>query len=413
MSPRSSALSSGRTLRIETAEVFVPLLGNQRFAGAKGGRGSGKSHFFAERTIEECLDTHIRCACLREIQTSLDDSVKPLLEVKIKALGLDDSFDITDREIRGPNESLFIFKGIQNHTASRFKSAEGFNRGIFEEAQELSQKSLDLAIPTFRAQGSILRFAWNPTEPADPVDKMFLSNKNDPDFALVHANYSDNPWFPEDLRRDMERDKQRDPEKYAHVWLGKYRKLSEARVFRNWKIGKLDIPKGCHPYFGCDWGFAIDPTVLIRLYLIGERTIYIDAEAWAVGCEIDRTPALFDSLDKGMARLWPCVGDSANPQAISYMRRHGYPKLIPAKKGPGSVEEGVEFMKSYDIVVHPDCTHVIDELSSYSYEIDKRTDQILPVLEDKKNHTIDSCRYALEPLRRAPPVATFGWQRTA
>jgi phage terminase large subunit len=96
------------------------------------------------------------------------------------------------------------------------------------------------------------------------------------------------------------------------------------------------------------------------------------------------------------------------------MRRHGYPKLIAAKKGPGSVEEGVEFMKSYDIVVDPDaCPHVVDELSSYSYEIDKKTDEVLPVLEDKKNHTIDACRYALEPLRRAAPVATFGWQRTA
>jgi phage terminase large subunit len=405
---------SSRTLRIETAAVFEPLLGNQRFAGAKGGRGSGKSWFFGGRTIEECIDQHIRCACLRETQNSLEDSVKPLLESFIHKYGLDDLFVITDREIRGPNESLFIFKGIQNHTASRFKSAEGFNRGLFDEAQELSQKSMDLAIPTFRAQGSILRFGWNPTAPSDPVDRMFRENADDPNFVCVTANYSDNPWFPDDLRGDMERDKRRDPEKYAHVWLGKYRKLSEARVFRNWRVGKMEVPKGCRPYFGCDWGFAVDPTVIVRLYLIGERTIYINAESWAVGCEIDRTPALFDKIDGGMARLWPCVGDSSNPQAISYMRRHGYPKLIAAKKGPGSVEEGVEFMKSYDIVVDPDaCPHVVDELSSYSYEIDKRTDEVLPILEDKKNHTIDACRYALEPLRRAAPVATFGWQRTA
>lgn len=405
---------SARTLRIETAAVFAPLLGNQRFAGAKGGRGSGKSHFFAERTIEECLDQHIRCACIREIQTSIDDSIKPLLEYKINALGLREHFEITDREIRGPNESLFIFKGIQNHTASRFKSAEGFNRGLFEEAQELSQKSLDLAIPTFRAKGSILRFAWNPNEPDDPVDRMFRENAGDPDFVCVEANYPDNPWFPEDLRKDMERDKRRDPEKYAHVWLGKYRKLSEARVFRNWRIGKMEVPRNCRPYFGCDWGFAIDPTVLVRLYLIGERTIYINAESWAVGCEIDRTPALFDKIDNGMARYWPCVGDSSNPQAISYMRRHGYPKLMAAKKGPGSVEEGVEFMKSYDIVVDADaCPHVVDELSSYSYEIDKKTDEVLPILQDKKNHTIDACRYALEPLRRAVPKASFGHYRVA
>lgn len=404
---------SGRTLRIETPEVFVPLLGQYRFGGAKGGRGSGKSHFFGELSVEECLLQHIRCACLREVQHTIKDSVKQLLEDKIYKLGLETQFKITDTEIIGPNESLFIFRGLQNHTAASIKSLEGFNRALVEEAQSITQRSLDIAIPTFRS-GAVMRFAWNPNSPKDAVDKLFRENEGDPDFVCVEANYDKNPFFPDELRRDMERDKKRDPDKYAHVWLGKYRKLSEARVFRNWRVGKMEVPKGCRPYFGCDWGFSVDPTVIIRLYLIGERTIYINAESWAVGCEIDRTPALFDKIDNGMARIWPCVGDSSNPQAISYMRRHGYPKLIPAKKGPGSVEEGVEFMKSYDIVVDPDsCPHVVDELSSYSYEIDKKTDEVLPVLEDKKNHTIDSCRYALEPLRRAAPVATFGYYRTA
>ena len=90
------------------------------------------------------------------------------------------------------------------------------------------------------------------------------------------------------------------------------------------------------------------------------------------------------------------------------MQRHGYPKLIAANKGPGSVEDGIEFLKNYDIVVHPRCKHVIDELSSYSWKTDKLTGQVLPILEDKKNHTIDALRYAAEDARPQGHQFAFG-----
>jgi hypothetical protein len=165
----------------------------------------------------------------------------------------------------------------------------------------------------------------------------------------------------------------------------------------------LDIPADARPLFGADWGFAVDPTTGIRCWLLNERLLYIDREVYEVGCEIDATPALFDKLNDDRVpnvRIWSMRGDSARPETISYMNRQGF-TIVPSTKGPGSVDEGVAFLKSIDIVVHPDCKHVLDEMLYYSYATDKLTGEVLPVLLDKKNHMIDAIRYALEDHRKS------------
>ena len=171
---------------------------------------------------------------------------------------------------------------------------------------------------------------------------------------------------------------------------------SEARVFRNWKIEAFEPPSDAVFRFGADWGFAIDPTVLIRCYIDG-RKLYVDREVWKIGCEIDQTPALFDKIDG--SRKWLIRADSARPETVSYMKRQGF-KIVAALKGQGSIEDGVEFLRSFDVIVHPRCVRVINELTLYSYKVDEHTGDILPLLEDKNNHTIDALRYALEELRR-------------
>ena len=384
-------------LDIQTPRAFAPLLRPARYKGARGGRGSGKSHFFAEQLVEEAVFGHVRAACLREVQNSIKDSSKQLIEDKIGKLGVPHLFKITETEIRGPHDSLFIFRGLQNHTATSIKSLEGFNRAWIDEAQTISQRSLDIATPTFRAPGTEMRFSWNPLKPTDPIERFFTENEADPNFILVTANYDDNPWFPEGLRADMERDRRRDPDKYAHTWLGAYHRNSEARVFRNWTVEEFDTPEDAVFRFGADWGFSTDPTVLTRCYVQG-RKLYVDREAYQVGCEIDHTPKLFESIPG--ARKWTITADSARPETVSYMRRQGF-QIRSAIKGQGSLEDGVEFLRSYDIIVHPRCKHTADELALYSYKTDPLTNEILPVLEDKDNHLIDALRYALEGLRRA------------
>jgi phage terminase large subunit len=392
------------TLSIQTPRIFLPMLKPARYKGLHGGRGSGKSHFFAEALIERCLmHSGTRWACIREVQKSLEQSVKRLLDDKIEALGVGHMFNSKQYEIETPGGGVIIFQGMQNHTADSIKSLEGFDGAWVEEAQSLSQRSLELLRPTIRkeyADGttSELWFSWNPSLETDPVDVLLRGDSPPPDSVVIEVNYLDNPWFPNVLKAEMEYDRGRDPDKYAHVWLGEYQRNSEARVFKNWTVEEFDVDPNAIIRQGADWGFAVDPTVLVQSYIVG-RKLYVPYEAYRVGCEIADTPALFMTIPD--SEKWPIVADSARPETISHMQKNGFPKIMPAVKGPKSLEEGVEFLKTFDIIVHPRCKHTIDELTLYSYKIDPLTNLVMPVLNDKDNHVIDALRYACEGARRA------------
>jgi phage terminase large subunit len=414
------------TLQLKVGRSFVPLLRQSRYKGAHGGRGSGKSHFFAEMLVARAnSQLGFRAACLREVQKSLKNSVKLLVEDKIKALGLSSRFEVLEAEIRTPGGGVIIFQGMLNHTSESIKSLEGFDVAWVEEAQSLSQRSLDLLRPTIRKPGSEIWFSWNPNKPTDPVDALLRGDGRPQDSVVVEVNWDANPWLPDELSADLEDDRRRDPDKYAHVWGGAYSMNSEARVFRNWTIEEFTPPADAIFRFGADWGFATDPTALVRCFIEG-RKLFVDMEAVEVGCEIDETPYLFsgdvkpqgwpknESYSNGPtedapkrkkragipgADKWLIRADSARPETVSYMKRHGY-RITAALKGQGSIEDGVNFLKAFDIVVHPRCTHVAHELTMFSYKTDPQTEEILPVLEDKNNHTIDALRYALEELRR-------------
>lgn len=385
-------------LAIDTAPVFLPLLQPARYKGAHGGRGSAKSNFFADLWLEENVQAKYDFVCLRETLKSLEFSVKKLFESKITHFNAGAYFEVQDRRILTKHGGVTIFEGMQNHTSESIKSLDGFDRAFFEEAQNASEKSLTLLRPTIRKPGSELWFAWNPDKETDPIDKLLRGPELPPGAIVVQANYMDNPWLPDELRAEMEYDRRRDPDKYAHVWLGEYQRNSEARVFRNWEIKEFDAPPDAIHRLGADWGFSIDPSVLVRCHIVGQK-LYVDYEAYQVGCEIVDLPSLFLTVPE--AEKWAMTADSARPETISHMRKNGFPKIYPAVKGARSVEEGIEFLRSFDIVVHPRCKHTIDELTLYSYETDPLTGKVIPKLSDKDNHVIDSLRYACEGARRA------------
>jgi len=387
-------------LILDTPRWMLPMLQPARYKGAWGGRGSGKSHGVAEMVIEaHVMDQKRRTVCVREVQKSLNQSVKRLLETKIQSMNAGAYFDVQESCIKSVNgDGIILFQGMQNHTADSIKSLEGMDCAWVEEAQSMSQRSLDLLRPTIRKPGSELWFTWNPGEATDPVDVLLRGASPPPNSVIIPVNFTDNPWFPDVLREEMEYDRKRDPDKYAHVWLGEYVRNSEARVFKNWRIEEFEAPRDAVHRLGADWGFAVDPTTLVRCHIIG-RTLYIDYEAYMVGCEITATPELFMTVPE--SEKWPITADSARPETISHMRKNGFPKIMPAVKGPKSVEDGIEWLKSFDIVVHPRCTHTIDELTLYSFKTDSLTGKVMPVLEDKKNHVIDALRYACEGARRA------------
>jgi phage terminase large subunit len=385
-------------LQLPTARAFLPLLKPARYKGIHGGRGSGKSQFFGDLWLEESVSEKLDFVCLRETLKSLEFSVKKLLEHKIEHHNAGAYFDIQDRRIFSKHGGVTIFEGMQNHTADSIKSLEGFDRAWFEEAQVASDKSLTLLRPTIRKHRSQMWFSWNPDQATDPVDVLLRGESPPPDSVIVEANFTDNPWFPAELRAEMEYDRGRDPDKYAHVWEGKYRQNSEARVFRNWRIEEFDVEPDWIIRQGADWGYSVDPSVLVQAAIVG-RKLYVPHEAYRVGCEVDFLPDLFRTLPD--AENWATIADSSRPETISYMQRHGFRKMLAAVKGSRSVEEGVEFLRSFDIVVHPRCVHTIEELRNYSYETDPLTGVVMSKLKDKDNHVIDALRYACEGARRS------------
>lgn len=376
-------------------QLFQP----SRFKAMWGGRGGGKSRSVASALVLKALQGPERVLCAREVQKSIKDSSKRLLDDEIERMGVRAFFDSTESEIRGANGSLFIFAGLRGN-ANAIKSLEGVTIAWVDEAQSITQASLDTLIPTIRAPNSEIWLTWNPLRAEDPVDAMFRSDNPPPGAIVIEVQHDDNPWFPDELRAQMEWQRERDYDKYLHIWRGAYWQNSEARVFKNWRVGaeaEFDNVGVAEYRLGADFGYSIDPSVIVRCYVRGQ-TLFIDHEAYMIGCEIVQLPELFSRVPE--AERWPITADSSRPETISYLRQHGFPKMRASVKGPGSVEEGVAFLQSFDIVVHPRCKHVADELATYSYKLDKLTGEPTPNLEDKNNHLIDALRYALEGVRR-------------
>ena len=250
-------------MRVEVPRKLKPLLFPKRYKGAYGGRGGAKSHFFAEQALVRCYSAPTRVVCIREIQDSIRDSVRQLLVDKIQKLGLGSFFTVLETEIRAPNGSLIIFKGMQSYNAETIKSLEAYDVAWVEEAQTLSQRSMDMLRPTLRKPGSELWFSWNPRYKTDPVDKFF--RKSPPAEATsVMVNWRDNPWFPDVLRKDMAHDFSLDEDKADHVWNGAYG-ASEGAILSRWvneaeREGRIHSgvhfdPKGAPVEVSSDIGF--------------------------------------------------------------------------------------------------------------------------------------------------------------
>lgn len=389
-------------LDIATPRWAVPLLAPARFKGAKGGRSSGKSHFFAEAAVERMVeDADLSVVCIREVQKSLKYSAKRLVEKKIRTLGVAHLFTVLETEIRRTDGSgVMIFQGMQDHTAESIKSLEDFGIAWVEEAQSLSKRSLDLLVPTIRAAGSELWFSWNPDQPTDAVEQLLVQEPPD-DAVVVHVTYRDNPFCPAESQADARRLLRKDPDGYAHVWLGEYNTRSAAQVLAGmWRVDAFEPePWWDGPYQGADFGFAQDPSTLVRCWVAGRR-LMVERESWKVGLEIDDTATRWQEDVPGAAR-YVTRADSARPETISYLKRHGFPLIVPVAKWPGSVEDGIAHLRSYDeIVIHERCVRTQEEARLYRYKVDARSGDVLPVIVDAHNHLIDPIRYALAPLIR-------------
>lgn len=298
-------------LEIPTAEVFTPLLEPARYKGVWGGRGSGKSHFFAGLMVEDHLaERGMLSVCIREVQKSLAQSSKRLLESKLQAFGLGeaDGFKVFRDVIQTPGDGLIAFQGMQDHTADSIKSLEGFKRAWIEEAQGLSSKSLTLLRPTIRAPGSEIWASWNPRHKKDAIDQLLRGEAPPTGAKIIRANWSDNPWFPAELEQERQDDLRDRPDTYDHIWEGDYAKVIDGAYY-----AKALIQARAEGRVG---EVSIDPLMAVRAFWdIGGTGAKADATAiWVVQFIGQRINALnyYEAQGQDLATH------------INWLRRSGY-----------------------------------------------------------------------------------------
>ena len=390
----------GKTARVELppklVPVFTPQRGEAQYRGAYGGRGSGKSFSFAKMAAVWGYAEPLRVLCTREYQVSIKESFHAELKAAIASEPwLDGFYDVGIDYLRAPNGTEFIFRGLR-HNINNIKSLAKIDLTIVEEAEDVPEGSWLALEPTvFRQPNSEIWCVWNPRDEGSPIDNRL--RKNPPDNAIVaQLNYWDNPWFPDGLEILRKREQELlDPNTYAHIWEGAYLLNSDAQVLHNkWRVAEFEPENTWSgPYHGLDFGFSQDPTAATKSWIHND-TLYVEREAGGVGVELDDTAPMLKRDIPGIEQ-YEVRSDNARPESISYLKRNGLPRCVAAKKWSGSVEDGIQYLRSFkEIIIHPRCTETAREARLYSYKVDDKSGQVLPKIVDSHNHYIDSLRYA-------------------
>ncbi|WP_176048161.1 PBSX family phage terminase large subunit [Burkholderia sp. BCC1644] len=407
------------------AEKLAPLLKKKRRKIVIGGRGSMKT-----RTVVSILAARAQARrehnlCLREIQNSIEESSYQEIAEEIDRRDLGDSFRRLKKSISVPaNGSRFSFRGLFRNQRA-LKGFTGVTVAWIDEGENVSRESLDILFPTIRAAGSEIWITFNPNRETDPVwadevapyvEQMVDGYYEDDERIIIRCNWSDNPWFPEELELERQKMLRTDLDRYNWIWEGKFNRRSDELIFAGkWRVETFETPANARFFFGADWGFAVDPTTLNRCWVRG-NDLMIDWEAHGKQTDLDDIWKLFagkegmraeqvakwragdDMKFKGIpgARKWKIKADCSRPETISHVAKQGF-NIDAAKKWGGSVEDGIAFLRGFDrIIIHSRCVKTKEEFENYSYKVDKTTGDVLPIIVDKWNHHIDGIRYSMD-----------------
>lgn len=386
----------------------------------KGGRGSGKTRGLAKRSalrIYQLAELGVEGVFLasREHLNSLDESSMEEIKAAIRSEPwLADYFDIGEKYIRTKNRRIsYAFAGLR-HNLDSIKSKARIIGNWTDEGESVSEVAWRKLIPTLREEGpgwvAENWISYNPESPESATHRRFVASPAD-DCVVTDINWSDNPWFGGLLNATRLEDQRLRPETYDHIWEGAFLTLTEAQIFS----GKFEIAEfepeadWDGPYQGLDFGFAQDPTAALRTF-IHDRKLWIRNEAGKTKLELDATAGFITERIPGFEDH-VTRADCARPESISFLARHGLPRIAAAPKWAGSVEDGIAFIRSFDrIMIHPDCPQTGREARLYSYKVDRLTGDVTTNIVDANNHFIDAARYALAPMikQRAPATALFG-----
>lgn len=380
--------------------VFLPAFSRdyEHFAFF-GGRGGAKSHYIAEALIAHASARTERIVCGRQFQTSIKDSVKELLEAKIKSLGLASHFTSTEREIvNNSTGSRFTFIGMDRNPDSA-KSLEGATIFWGEEAQTFTKRAVEVLLPTIRTTGARLYWSWNPRFRTDPVDNMFRGIAPPDRSYIQQVSWRNNPHFLRTrLKSEFDRSLRANPKRHAHIWEGGYDENADLTVFDNWRIGYVDVPSKAIPRFGMDFGFSHDPSALVKVYVLEDQgIIYIANEAYAHKVPNRQLAEFMDQVPE--VRDYAITGDSSRPETIDYLNSCGF-SVHGAKKGAGSVKNGITWLQGYEVVISPDCPNIAEEWRSYCWATDANGKPMAHPADKQQDHGIDAVRYAVEEASR-------------
>ncbi len=428
-----------RRRRVEVARAFKPLLAPNRHKIAKGGRGSGKSHFFAERAVERAADwpsvagEGLRFFCTREVQKTLKESAKHLIETKIAKFGFGeaDGFRVFADRIETPGDGLFLFQGMADHNAESVKSLEGFHGAWTEEAHTLSGRSVELLRPTLRwdaprlGLASELWYSYNPRFPTDAVDAIFANPTQRPTSAsVVHINWNDNPWFPEVLEQERLDCLKDNPEQYAHIWEGDYvkvvagaylaRHLAEAQAAG--RIGRVSREPTVELRAYWDIGVG-DATAIWIVQFVGQSILVLDYYE-AVGQPLEaHLNWLRDSGYENALCVLPHDGEHREKifaiQYVQHVKNAGFRTKTVPHGGKGAAMRRVEAMRK----VFSRCWFNEETtgpgrsaLGWYHERIDDKRNVGLGPEHDWSSHGADA--FGLVCIDHTPPVAPQQRART-
>lgn len=405
------------TLPAKVLDVFSAPRGDYQYRVLKGGRGSGKSVGAATMAAIWGFNERLRILCVRQFQSSIPESFyREIVDALEMNPWLAAHYTITKESITGKNGTQFIFKGLDRNPQS-IKSLAKIDLTILEEAEDIPEAAwANLEATIFRQPKSEMWVIYNPKNENSPVDFRFV--KNEAPMSIVRTvNFNDNPFLDARTIRLQERDLRIfDYATYAHRWLGHYLKNSKTQIFNNkFEVKEFVADKSFDgPYQGLDWGYSNDPTAAIRCW-IKDECLWIEYEAGGTGIELDQVIAECEKIPDFLK--YRTIADSAQPSMISHVKRKGMDRIEGAKKGPGSIEDGIAFIRSFArVYIHPRCKRTLEEFQLYSWKVDRNridpeTGQpyITNDPVDAYNHWLDSCRYALEPIMRRGKSSYVGW----
>ena len=371
-----------------------------REAAIHGGRGSLKSHTVARILLIRAMSKNGLCGCFREYQNSIADSSHSLLSNLIEEYQLP-YFNITKDSIMNTRTGYgFIFKGLRNNIQS-IKSIEGMTEAWVEEAQTISEKSLEVLTPTVRLPGSQIFYTYNRLKDKDPIHERLVIEGR-PNTLVLNINYDvavKYGWFSDVLKAEMESDKANRPEIYRHKWLGEPSNL-KGQIYGNFRPIE-SIPKEAE-YLGAglDFGYTNDPTALIDVWRLGEA-YYLDEQLYNKGLKNSFIAEQIKKIPHYSNQI--VVGDSAEPKSIDEIKDRGI-NIIPAVKGKDSVNNGIQRLQDLEVYYTKRSHNIEEEVLNYQWRVDKE-DKSLNVPIDAYNHALDAARYKIMDVLNFKPIS--------